>query len=434
MDRRIFKILLLLALPFALQAQQVLTLEDAMKIALENNYSIRIARNEQEVSANNVTLGNAGFLPVVGADFAQDNSITNTNQQYLDGRVVEQTGAKAHTLSAGAGVDWTIFDGFKMFTSYEQLKRLREAGELTTRANIETTLAQVYVGYYNVVQLSQSINATNQAMVVSQERVNFINDKYQLGSASKADLLLAQVDYNEDRSQLLLQQEQLATSKIQLNQLLARDVMAEYAVIDTIIIDTALNFGELRDLTLASNSQLQLTKKYETISQLEVKNLRAQRFPSIGVNAGYDYLRSTSEAGFTQSNQNYGLTYGITARINLFDGLNLNRQIQNAKLGVKSSQLQTEQLVQAIEASIATSFKSYTSILEQVKLEESNVSIAGQTLEFARERYRLGGITNLELREIQLNHLTAQNRLINARYRAKLAEIGLLQISGRIIR
>ncbi|MDX2002025.1 MAG: TolC family protein [Chitinophagales bacterium] len=415
-------------------AQELFTLEDAVGIALQNNYAIRIAKNTQEISANNVSLGNAGFLPNVNAGLTQSNGINNTDQNFLDGRVVSQDGAKSHTLNADASLDWTIFDGLLMFTSYDQLKKLREVGVLNTRANIEATIAQVSLAYYDVVQLSQSIKAIQEALLVSRERVNFINDKYLLGSASRADLLQAQVDMNEDSSLLLTQQQELAVAKIALNELLARDVMTEFSVIDTIIIDTALNFGQIREVSLSSNSQLLINKTYQQIAALELKSLRSQRFPQIGVNLSYNYLKNTNEAGFVQSNQSYGLTYGVSARINIFDGLNLNRQIQNARISIDNNRLLTEQFQLSLESSIASSYKTYQNILAQVALETSNVDIASQTLEFAREKYRVGSMTNLELREIQLNYLNAQNRLISARYRAKLSEIGLLQLSGTIVK
>ncbi len=186
------------------QAQELLTLQEAVRLALQNNYDIRISANNLEINRNDVTLGNAGFLPVVGAEFSNTNSIENTRQDRTDGTVREGNGVKSSGTRYGVALDWTVFNGFKMFTRYEQLKTLRDLGEENLRLAMLTQTADVVTLYYDLAQQQQQLQSYDTILAISRLRVNLAQARFEIGRASRLEVLNARVDYNTDTTNLAL--------------------------------------------------------------------------------------------------------------------------------------------------------------------------------------------------------------------------------------
>ncbi len=287
-------------------SQKLLTIEDAIKTALVNNYSINIAKNEKDIADNNFSIGNAGFLPSLDADGSYTKTTNNTKQNYLNGTVVDRTGAKSTSYTAGIGLNWTIFDGLKMFANLDRLKELKNVGEVNLKSEVENNISKIISTYYDIVREQQVLEVLNQSIKISEERLKIAQDKKQLGSASKFDLLQAQVDLNEDKSSLLSEELKLRQAKILLNQLLGENVNTDYSVADTILINESLSLDELKPLTDEHNSDLIIARQNKNISDSELNLARADLFPIISLNAGYDFSKSTSEAGFVQSNKSFG--------------------------------------------------------------------------------------------------------------------------------
>jgi len=414
------------------QHAPLLTLEDAVSIALKNNYNIRLAKNNTTIAAGNVTLGNAGYLPLVGASISTSSSVLNIKQTRSDGTINNLNKLHNSSSSYGPNINWTIFDGFAMFANYDQLKQLNKLGQVQERDTIQSTLAAVISTYYNLVYQNQEIISLKGAIDISNTQLRYASDKYNVGRASKLDVLNAQVNFNTDTANLLSQVQQFKTTKISLNQLLVRKLDEDFSVPDTIQIQNQLVLGDIINQAQTANPAILSSQINKRLTEISLRQVRAGRYPVLGINSGYVFSNSKTPAGFTRTQDTKGLNYGLTASVNVFDGFNQVRRERVAKLQINSADIRVNRTRQQVEAQINSLYINYLSGLDLIRLEQSNVEIAKKNLDISLEKYRLGNITPLEVREAQRNYLDAQTRFFNDQYQTKLAEVSLKEITGTI--
>lgn len=414
-------------------AQEVLTLEIAVKIALENNYEIKLADNNLTIQKTNVAIGNSGMLPTVTASIFDNNSVQNSSQTRQDGTQTELDNAKNNTLTYGVGLNWTIFDGLRMFARLDQLKELQKLGEAQLKLVVITRISDVNASYYDLVQQQQQLAALDSTIVISNQRLNLAQNRLTIGKASKLEVLNAQVDLNTDQVALLRQKELYANSKILLNQLLARDVTTNFRVIDVLEVDGLLLLPELTALAEKQNPQLEAQIINKRVAELELKQVKAARYPTVRVNTAYNFSESQSSLGFVAQSQSRGFNYGFSATLNLFDGFSQNRNEKIAKIQILNSKLSIEQQNLALNSQLASSYQTYLTNLELIFLEEKNELIAKQNLNITLDKFRIGTITTLEFRTAQLNYVNAKVRYSNAQFQGKLSEIALRELAGNLI-
>lgn len=432
---KLYKIQLLLLICFSIfnsNAQEVLTLEDAVKIALENNYEIKISKNDLRIDQSNVAYGNAGMLPKLTANVVDNNNVQNTSQTRIDGTVNELDNAKNNNLTYGVGLDWTIFDGFKMFAKLDQFKTLQKLGEAELKLTIITKISDVNATYYDLVQQQQQLAALDSSIVISNQRVALAQNRYTIGKASKLEVLNAQVDLNTDTTMLLRQKELYANTKTLLNQILARDPKTEFKVIEQISVDTNLLLPELQSLAEKQNPVLEAQILNKKVAELQLKQVKGDRYPIIRLNSAYNFSESESSLGFITQSSSKGFNYGFSATLNLFDGLAQNRNEKIAKIQIENSTIAIEQQTLALATTLTTSYQTYLTNLELYKLEEKNEAIAKQNLDITLEKFRIGTIATLEFRTAQLNYINAKVRNSNAQFQAKLSEIALKELAGNL--
>jgi outer membrane protein TolC len=417
---------------FHLQAQELLTVEDAVKIALENNYDIRLSRNDLRIDQENVTLGNAGILPTVDATITDNNNIQNSSQTRSDGTTTSLDNARNNSLNYGVNLGWTIFDGFRMFARYDQLKELRKLGEAELQLTVLTKVGDVMSAYFDLVQQQQQLTALDTTIVISQQRVNTAQNRFTIGKAARLEVLNAQVDLNTDTTNLLRQQELYANSKVRLNEIMARDVKTDFRVADSLEVDSALLLPELTALAEKQNPQLQAQIINRRIAELQLKQVKAGRFPTLSVNTGYNFSESESSLGFTSASSARGFNYGFSASMNIFDGFNQRRNERVARLQIDNSKILIEQQSQALYSQLSTAYQTYLTNIRLIDLEEKNQALARQNLDITLEKYRIGTITTLEFRTAQLNYVNATVRYSNAQFQAKLSEIALKELAGNL--
>ncbi|MFH6936081.1 TolC family protein [Flavobacterium sp. FlaQc-30] len=413
-------------------AQEVLTIEDAMKIALENNFEIKIAKNNSKISETNVTLGNAGMLPNAGASITDNNSVTNSSQTRQDGTTTSLDNAKNNSLNYGVSLGWTVFDGLKMFAKLDQLKELQKLGDAELKRTILIKIGQVNSAYYDLVQQQQQLAALDTTIVISKQRLTLAQNRFSIGKASKLEVLNAQVDLNSDQVALLRQKESYANAKILLNQYLARDPKINFTVTDLVTVDNKLILADLMDLAQKQNPALEAQIINKRIAELQLKQVKADRYPVVNLTSGYNFNESQSSLGFTSQASSRGLNYGFNATLNIFDGFNQHRNEKVAKLQIENSQIAIEQQNMILNTQLSTAFQTYLTNLELIDLEEDNEAIAKQNLDITLDKFRIGTITTLDFRTAQLNYVNAKVRYSNAQYEAKLSEIALKELAGNI--
>ncbi|MGI4805618.1 MAG: TolC family protein [Janthinobacterium lividum] len=414
------------------QKAPLLTLEEAVSIALKNNYDILLAKNNTVISATNVTVGNAGYLPNLAATASTSSSILNINQTRSDGTVNNIPKLHNSSNTYGPNINWTLFDGFNMFANYAQLKTLNKLGQVQERDTIQSALASVISTYYNLVNQNQQIMSLKEAIAISRLQLRYASDKYGVGRASKLDVLNAEVNFNTDTANFLIQVQSFRTTKISLNRLLVRKLTTDFSVPDTIQNQDQLVLGDILSKAQTANPTILIYQINKRLAEISLRQVRSTRYPVLGVNSGYAFSNSKTPAGFTQTQNTKGLNYGLTASVNIFDGFNQTRRERVARLQINGADIQLSQVQQQVEAQINSLYINYLSGLDLIRLEKSNVGIAKQNLDISLEKYRLGNITPLEVREAQRNYLDAQTRFFNNQYQTKLAEVSLKEITGTI--
>lgn len=412
----------------------VIDLRECLRIGLENNFDLQIARNQELVSENNVTLGNAGYLPQVSVSSGYNLRSSNTDQIPAEGdEVVENRNSNTQTLDAGINLNWSLFEGFRVQTNYKRLKELQSAGELYTRLEMENLIANLTAEYYNYVQQQIRLGNLQYAVSLSKERLRIVEARYQVGSLSRLDLQQAKVDFNADSSQLIQQYEILNRSRIKLNELMGVDVESEFIAQDTtILFNESLAKDELFDRTMAQNTFLQISESNLTLSELELRNLRSRNYPYLRLNAGYGFTHYNYNSGNLERQRNWGPNVGLTLGYTLFDGFNRKREQKNQQIIIRNRELEVERDKLVIESDFANMWMAYQNNIELTNLEIESLENATINYEIAMERYRIGDLSGLELREAQNSLLEAEQRLLTAQYNTKLYEISLMQISGNI--
>lgn len=414
------------------QAQEVLTLEEAVAIALKNNYDIRLAKNDLKTDSIGVSPGFAGMLPRIFAQANTNNSTQNISQTRSNGEVIDLDNAKNNSLNYGVGLDWTIFDGLGMFARYDQLKELEKLGKAELQSVLLDRVSEVMITYYDLVQQQQQRIALDSTLVISRQRVELADNRFSIGKASKLEVLNAQVDLNTDKTLYIRQNEMYANTKIRLNEIMGRHPEIDFKVRDDVLIATDLQLSELEDLAKTQNPELQAQIINKRISELELKQLKGNRYPRILATTGYNFSDSESSLGFTTKNNAQGWNYGFAASIDIFNGSNQNRNEKIAKLQIENTTIAIEQQTQTIKSQLHTAFKTYQTNLSLIELETKNEDIAKENLDITLAKYKIGTIPTIEFRTAQLNYIRATLRMTNAIYQAKLSEITLKQLAGNL--
>ena len=415
-------------------AQQHYTLKSCLEIGLEKNYSLRIVRNEEQISKNNATIANAGYLPTLDLSAGFSGNVNDTETETRStGEKAKTTGVFDKTLNAGLNLNWTLFDGFKIQANYARLKELEQQGETLTRIAIEDFIANLTAEYYNYIQQQIRLKNFHYAMSLSKERLRIVEERYIGGNFSRLDLQQARVDYNADRAQYMKQQESVKTSLIRLNELMANDDMSESVTVNDSIIDlnTLLTFDGLWQSTLKSNASLLKSEQNKKLASLEMKAVKSRNYPYLKLNAGYGYTLNKYEISSTSRRDNLGFNFGVTMGFNLFDG-NRRREIKNARIAIENANLQQDDMRQSLRADLSNLWQAYQNNLEMLKLERENLIAAVENHEIASERYMLGNLSGIEMREAQKSLLDAEERILASEYDTKMCEISLLQLSGKI--
>ena len=413
---------------------QTVTLSECLKIGLENNYSLRITENNKEIAHNNATRANAGLLPTVDivtgykGDLGSSDAKTRaTGSTEIDRNTFDQT------FNAGIDVNWTVFDGFNASTTYKLLKVMEQIGETGNKLAIENFIAEFTSEYYNFIQQRMRLENYRTAVALSKERLRIVEERYNIGSFSRLDYQQAKVDFNADSAQFLHQQAIVIESRIALNEMMAIDQV--YTPITTkettINIDSSLVFVDLWNNMLEKNADLLIAGHNSDIAKLDYKKVLSHYYPYLKLNAGYDYSFNHYSAGAYTHRNNWGGNAGVTIGFNIWDG-NRKREKRNAKIEIENAKLQYDQLELALKADLGNLWHAYENNMRLLNLEEHNVVTAQENYDIAEERFKLGDLSGIEMREAQLSLLQAKERLLSVLYNTKICEISLLLISGNI--
>lgn len=401
----------------------LLTLEDALRLARRNNPDIRAAREQARIAANDHSLGNVGFLPSLTLSAQQSRSTLR------DGVSTPDRG----TLDVVTALSYNLFDGFRNTLEYRRLGALETQSSIAADRVTEETLFEVAVLYFDLVRQQQQIEALRNAIQISEDRLRIAQLQLDLGSVSELEVRRAQVDRNADRAALLRQEIALAAGQARLNEFMNRDVASPYRVADTIPLDRELDVARLAELALRENRELRVAQQSLIAAQLERRAIGGEYLPSLAVQVGYVANRLADPLGQSAYRPS-ALYYGLSLSLNLFDGFNRERRIENLKIRQRIADLAVSRARIRIVTGLESAYATFRNRLALADLEEENAELASRNVQVALERFRLGLSISLELREVQNAHISARSRLALARFEAKRAELDLLRLGGQYLR
>ncbi|HEX9827105.1 MAG TPA: TolC family protein [Flavobacteriaceae bacterium] len=416
------------------EAQNILTTQEAVELALEYNYGIKIAKNSVEIAENNADILNAGFLPRVTGSAGATYNRDNTEAEFSDGSTTTLNGAESSRYNASVNLNYTLFDGLGRQYNYKKLKEEQQLSELEARETIENTMLQLFTVYYNVAQLSENTRALQQTLNISKERLTRAEYQFNYGQNTKLGVLNAQVDINNDSITVINANQQLKNSKRDLNVVLGNALTNNFEVDTLITFVLQLNKAELLEKVKTNNVTLLQLEKNLLISEYNLKTWKSDYLPTLGLTGSYGWNKNDNNAAsFLAVSTSTGLSGGINLSWNLFDGGSTMTRVKNAQIDLENQQLQKEQIVMDIERNFNNAWDDYQNKLTIFYVQEENILTAKNNFERTQEKYRLGQVTSIEFRQAQLNLLNAELSRNQAKYEAKLAELFVLQLSGELL-
>jgi outer membrane protein TolC len=418
----------------SINAQEILTLEQAVEKTLNSNLNIKVFRNNIAVAENNSNMGNAGMLPNVTLNGATNYSSNNTKLEFAGNIApVEQNGAQSTSNNLSVNLNYTLFDGLAMFYNYDILKASKSQTEIQTRLNIENTLLQVIAGYYEMARLQNQMKIGKEALAISKERYRRAKTYNEFGGSSKIEFLSAEVDLNTDSSAFLNAELAWVNSRRNLNFLMGVENDLMYKVEEDVTLNKDLAIENLFDKAKQNNAGVMNAEYNILISEKQLKTTKSTLLPTIAANASYGYSGSNNEVGIVLSNQNTGFNAGLSLTYPLFRGGVQSTQRQNAQIQLENATLQKELAEKQLVRDLNNAFSTYQNAIRVVELNEKNLVTAKLNFNRTKELYDLGKVTNTQFREAQLNFARTKSTLVNSSFQVKLAEADLIRISGSLL-
>jgi len=428
------KLTLLLLLSFSASfSQNKLTKKEAINLALENNYGIKIAKNNIEIAKNNASIYNSGFLPKVNVSAGANYSLNNTELTNNANEVNEINDAESQAYNTSIGLNYTLFDGFGRSYNYKKLKETYNLSELEAQAIIENSVLQIFTTYYEVAQLTEDNQNILASLNISKQRLERAKYSFEYGQSTKLQLLNAEVDVNNDSIKYINTQRLLANTKRDLNLLLGRTITTKFNVDTDITFSLTFNSQNLLEKAKSHNIEIQKATKSIKLNNYDIKFNKSFLLPTLTLSGSYGYNKSKNDASVFINQTSNGLNTGLNLSWNVFDGGNTKTRIQNAKIVADNLQVQKEQITNELERNVANALEIYNNALFILKAEDKNVETNKRNFSRTEEQFKLGQITSIEFRQAQVNLLNAQSNLNLAKYDAKNAELKLLQLTGDLL-
>lgn len=419
---------------FSAKAQDVLEKEEAVKIALENNFDIRTADNNVLVAKNNASIKNSNYLPSVSASSSANFSYNDLETTANDGTVSSNKGVQTSRYNASVGLNYTLFDGFNRENVYKSLKESYNISELQARQVIELALVNIFAVYYEVARLTENELNQKETLDISRDRLLRASYSFDYGQNTQLDVLNAEVDYNSDSITYLTIVQQLENEKRNLNLLMGRDVEIKFNVDTTIVYANNLAFLSIKEKSELNNVTLLLNQGGLRTAEYNLRSTKAGSIPKIGLNANYGAsLNNLGVTSFVDKQTLVGPSLGATLSWNIFDGGITNIRKQNAQISLDNQGIALEQVKLVLSRNVSNAWNIYKTALFVLEAEGMNLRTNGRNFNRTVEQYALGQITSIVFRQAQLNLLNAKLNYNRAKYSAKIAELALFQLSGDLL-
>lgn len=433
MRKGILIILLTIILVPALFAQKLITSDNAVAIALKNNYDILISRNDADIAKMNNTPGNAGMLPTIAVNGSDNYAISNSYIKQSSGVVIKSSNARTNAINTNVALNWTLFDGGKMFVTKNKLNEIEALGEIQFRNQVLQTVYNVVVAYFDVVKQQQQLVSINKVISYNQERVTILQTSFNSGSSAKNNLLQAKIDLNVSKENAIAQQSIIISSKRNLNQVLSLNVdSTAYDVIDSIPLNYKPDKADLLNKIYTNNTTILSLQKEIDIAKLSVDEFKANRLPRINFNTGYNFQYNHNTSGITLLSRTYGPQIGGSISIPIYQGGNLSRLVATSKIQLQSAEYDLENTKIIVNTQLQNALTDFENQQNLLSIEQENTDLVKENLEISMQRLRFGQTTALEVRQAQQSYEDSFTRLINFKYNLKVAETKLKQLIAEL--
>ena len=417
-----------------LTAQNVLTKEEAVATALENNYGVKIAKTSVEVADNNTSILNTGFLPTVSGSAGATYNLDNTEAEFSNGETTVLNGAESSRYNASVNVNYVLFDGLGRRYNYKRLKEEYQLTELQARETIENTILQLFSVYYNAAQLTDNLDALKQTLNVTKDRLVRAGYQFEYGQNTKLEVLNAEVDINNDSINIINTRQELKNAKRDLKLVLGETFTEDFQVETEVDFTLQFQKDSLFEKAKSRNVALLQTEKNIAISKLDINSGKSAYLPTVGLTGSYGWNKNNNNAAsFVAVSTNTGLSGGVNLSWNLFDGGATITRVKNARINLETQQLEKENLLLSIERDFNNAWDDYMNKLEIYNIQEKNILTAQNNFERTEEKFKIGQVNSIEFRQAQLNLLNAELSRNSAKFEAKLSELQILQISGELL-
>ena len=420
-------LLMCISVTFA-QDIKLLTVDEAVSIAMKNNYDILVARNNADIARINNTLGNAGMLPSVSLNGTDNYSLSNVNQELVNGTTIERTNGYSNSFNAAVALNWTLFDGTKMFVTKNKLGQIEKLGDIQFKDMVQQSMYSVIVAYYEVVSQKQQLQSINEVMAYNVERVKILQKSFDAGLGRKTDLLQAKIDLNVNKELEINQKTVIKNSKHTMNELLSRDPQTPFEIGDSIPLNYTPDAKDLLQKLYTNNTGVLYSGKQVDIAKLSMKEFKTLYLPRLNFNAAYNFLQSNSNASQLLSNRSYGPQLGGSLVVPIYQAGNVLRQVNSARIQAESAQIGLESIKLQVNTELQRALTEFEDQQQLLKFEKENYALAKENLNISLERLRLGQTTALEVRQASESFANCLGRLVAFQYNLKVAETKLKQL------
>lgn len=415
-------------------AQEILTKDKAVDLALEYNYGILIAKNNVAIAKNNASVYNSGFLPNVSVNAGTTLRVNDTEVDFQDGSNSDTNGAESTNYNASIGLNYTLFDGLGRAYNYKKLKESFQLSELEAETVIENSLLQLFIVYYEVAKLTENNKNIQSSLEISKRRLTRVSYGFDYGQSTKLQVLNAEVDVNNDSIAFINAQRNLINAKRDLNLILGRPISSDFLVDTNVVFEIAFDLDTLLEKAKGYNVEMQIVQKNLKLSEFDININKSNLYPSLNFSTSYGFNKTNNDATFSIANQySQGLNAGLSLSWDVFDGGKTKTRLQNAKIVADNLQVRKEEIENSLERDVSNAFEIYQNALFVLQAEYKNVETNERNFARTEEQFKLGQITSIEFRQAQLNLLDAQSNLNEAKYEAKNAELRLLQLTGDLL-
>ena len=429
---RFLLVLLAIVISNVISAQEKLSLADAVKIAVQNSYDIKLVENTVAVAKNNNSYGVAGGLPTVSSTATNNNTSSTIHQTFPDpSRNTTRSGVEGTTVNGSLNVSMILFNGFRVAATKDRLESLEKQSAATLQNQLLNTSSVVMQQYYNVVRQEAYLKTIQKSIEASEQRVAIVKTRQQVGVANQADVLQSNIDLNAllqaKQNQLLV----IDQAKADLYNSMVVPATSNYTFDETIIVDQNIKMAEV-EAKMKDHPLLQSAQQLVNVNQFIEKETRATMYPTLRANTGYSYSSNRNGAGFILLNESYGPFLGINLALPIYNGGASKHAYNNAKIATNSAKLQLENATLDLNTELFKTYKNYLNSVKQTPVEQENYKMSQELLGLVMQKYQLGQATMVDVKQAQQSFETAGFRLTSLQFTAKIAEIELKRLSNQL--